>query len=67
LQAVSQALCVTYLQGKFSMVATASWNSQETGSKPSSTYERVELLGDSHYKVETRPRDLNTVVTSRIK
>ena len=49
------------------MVATASWNSQETGSKPSSTYKRVELLGDSHYKVETRPRDLNTVVTSRIK
>ena len=40
---------------------------RKTGSKPSSTYKRVELLGDSHYKVETRPRDLNTVVTSRIK
>ena len=37
-----------------------------TGSAPSLTYERVELLGDSHFKVETRPRDLNTVVISRI-
>ena len=49
------------------MVATASWNSQENRQQAKFYHKRVELLGDSHYKVETRPRDLNTVVTSRIK
>ena len=47
---------------KFSMEAAVPWTSQEFWS----THERVELLGGSHLKVETRSRDLNTAVTSRI-
>ena len=39
------------------------WNSQEFWL----TSERVELLGDSHLEVETRSRDLDTVIDSRIE
>ena len=38
------------------------WNSQ----KYWLTSERVELLGDSHLKAETRSRDLDTVINSRM-
>ena len=51
-----------HVHGKFSMEATVTWNSQEFWP----THERVELLGDSHLKVETRSRDLDTVITSRV-
>ena len=55
---VELAMCTD----KVSMEAAVPWTSQEF----CSTHERVELLGDSHLKVETRSRDLNTAVTSRI-
>ena len=55
-------MAVLHVHGKFSMEATGTWNSQEFWP----THERVELLGDSHLKVETRSRDLNPAVTSRI-
>ena len=51
-----------YLQENLRREATVPWNSQEFWL----TSERLELLGDSHLKVETRSRDLNTTVTSRI-
>ena len=56
------SLAVLYVHRKFSMETTVTWNSQEFWL----THERVELLGDSHLKVETRSRDLDTVITSRI-
>ena len=55
-------MAVRHVHGKFSMEATVTWNSQEFWP----THERVELLGDSHLKVETRSRDLDTVITSRM-
>ena len=51
-----------YLQENLRREATVPWNSQEFWL----TSERVELLGDSHLKAETRSRDLDTVINSRI-
>ena len=51
-----------YLQESLRREATVPWNSQ--GFWPTS--ERVELLGDSHLEVETRSRDLDTVINSRL-
>ena len=45
----------------FRREVTVPWNSQVFWL----TNERVELLGDSHLKAETRSRDLDTVNNSR--
>ena len=42
--------------------ATVPWNSPDFWL----TNERVELLGDSHLEVETRSRDLDIVINSRL-
>ena len=52
-----------YLQENLRREATVPWNSQEFGLAS----ERVELLGDSHLEVETRSRDLDTAINSRLE
>ena len=52
-----------YLQESLRREATVPWNSQGFWL----TSERVELLGDSHLEVETRSRDLDTVIDSRLE
>ena len=47
---------------EFRREATVPWTSQEFWL----TSERVGLLGDSHLKAETRSRDLDTVINSRM-
>ena len=52
-----------YLRENLRLEATVPWNSPGFWL----TGERVELLGDSHLEVETRSRDLDTVINSRLE